>query len=151
MSGEGSDIRRRIRAQQDDIRSEQPEVAETIIQQRPTQKFQSNPTQSQQAVTLGSGMGTFGKALLVLFVGVPIGSFIAGPVGLTIGVLAFGYLCLKASWQGLVGEKDAARSGQCPHCDAPVLIRNTENAAMNCPTCKHRLTLRGDHLVDVTG
>ncbi len=113
--------------------------------------FPGSPTQPQQAATLGSGMGTFGKALLVLFVCAPVGSLIAGPVGLTIAVLAFAYLCLKATWQALVGEKNAARSGQCPHCDGPVLIRNVENGSMNCPTCKHRLTLRGERLVDVTG
>lgn len=143
MTDQGSGIRQRIRARE--------EAVEAMTDQRTGRKFQSNPTQSQQAVTLGSGMGTFGKALLVLFVGVPIGSLIAGPVGLTIGVLAFGYLCLKASWQALVGEKDAARSGRCPHCEGPVLIRNVEDASMNCPTCKHRLTLRDGHLVDVTG
>lgn len=143
MVGQGSGIRQRIRAQ--------GEAAEATTGQHTEQKFQSSPTQPQQAVTLGSGMGAFGKALLVLFIGVPIGALVAGPVGLVIGVLAFAYLCLKASWQALVGEKDAARSGKCPHCDGPVLIRNVENVSMNCPTCKHRLTLRSGHLVDVTG
>lgn len=143
MGDQGSGIRQRIRAQ--------GEAAEATTGQRTEQKFQSSPTRSQQAVTLGSGMGTFGKALLVLLIGTPIGSIIAGPVGLTIGVLAFAYLCLKASWQALVGEKDAARSGRCPHCEGPVLIRNVEDTSMNCPTCKHRLTLRSGHLVDVTG
>ena len=117
---------------------------------QPCQKFRRSPTRSQQAVTLGSGMGTFGKALLVLLVGVPVGTLIAGPVGLIIGITAFTCLCLKASWQAFAGEKDAARSGQCPHCAGPVLIRNVENFSMSCPTCKHRLTLRDGYLVDVT-
>lgn len=74
-----------------------------------------------------------------------------GPILASLCLLRFVWLGFKAAWIAVAGVPDHIAQGNCPYCEAEVLVLNEEGTTKSCPTCKHRLTLRNGNLVDVTG
>lgn len=116
------------------------------------QQFRSSPTVAVRGTTLDTGVGTWFSSLGWMVGGILLFAIpVIGPVIGSLCLLRFLWLSLKSAWIAVAGVPDHIAQGNCPHCETEVSIMNEEGTTKSCPTCKHRLTLRGGHLVDVTG
>lgn len=109
----------------------------------PDEKFVCTETTGKRGSAVGAAILVYFAGMILMFGSMPI---IGGVGGIVIGGVATVY-CLYLFF---VGVRDAFREGPCPHCRSTVTLRNREETARSCGSCKHRIILRNGKLCDVT-